>query len=126
MRALWREYSADNNVDSDESAGEVDGEDMRRCNIFPPTIAYVYENTPPGSKLRAFFTDMVAENMNVLDLNEDNGEGEMGWAELLERGGDFVVDLMKALKSGNLEGREIEVKVLADKVLEENDSGELE
>ncbi|KAI9720579.1 MAG: hypothetical protein M1812_002759 [Candelaria pacifica] len=122
MRVLWGEYSGEDEDEFEEEASasaeqeekKLNEDDIKeteetprhrkRCNIFPPTIVYVYENTSPGSKLRQFFTDMIAENLHALDLSDGDRDGDVLWVEVFENGGDFVVDLFKAVQVLGKEG----------------------
>lgn len=56
------------------------------------TIIYIYNNTTVGSPLRMVVVDMI---LYVWENIEQSGEA---WKALVSGGGDFIVDLLRALK----------------------------
>ena len=57
-----------------------------------PTTRYIYGNTAASSPLRTATVDLIVYVYEDIDLHDET------WDSLLSEGGDFVVDLMIALK----------------------------
>lgn len=67
------------------------------CSTLPPAAAQsIFEESPPGSKLRMFAVKFIQGRGTLRDISSDSEDVRQDWLALLAKGGDLVTDVFLA------------------------------